>query len=89
LDRRPFRRYCKSPNIEQVSQRKLGHFGDCQPVGEGLSEMRIHACAGYRVYFIRTGSVVYVLLCGGSKSTQKRDVATAKKLARELKKDAK
>jgi putative addiction module killer protein len=79
----------KARILNRLANAKLGHFGDCEPVGEGFSEMRIHAGAGYPVYFVRTGSVVYVLLCGGSKSTQKRDIATAKKLARELKKDAK
>jgi putative addiction module killer protein len=75
--------------LDRLTKATLGHFGDCEPVGEGVSEMRIHAGAGYRVYFVRTGSVVYVLLCGGNKSSQKRDIATAKKMARELKKDAK
>ena len=79
----------KARILNRLANAKLGHFGDCEPVGKGVSEMRIHAGAGYRVYFMRTGSVVYVLLCGGSKSTQKRYIATAKKLARELKKDAK
>lgn len=63
----------------------LGNFGDCQPVGEGVSEMRIHAGPGYRVYFVRQGATVYVLLAGGDKSTQKKDIARALRLARELK----
>ena len=55
--------------------------GDVEPVGEGISELRIHYGPGYRVYFQRRGNLLVVLLCGGDKSTQARDIATAKKLA--------
>lgn len=58
--------------------------GDVKPVGEGVSEMRIDYGPGYRIYFKRTGSDVTILLCGGEKSTQGQDIATAKRLAREL-----
>jgi len=61
-----------------------GNFGDCEPVGEGVSEMRVDAGAGYRVYFKRTGSVIYVLLCGGDKSTQGKDIKAALRMARQL-----
>lgn len=57
--------------------------GDVEPVGEGVSELRIHYGPGYRVYFQQRGVVLIVLLCGGDKKTQARDIATAKKLARE------
>jgi putative addiction module killer protein len=63
----------------------LGNFGDCEPVGEGVSEMRVHTGPGYRVYFVRTATTVYLLLTGGDKSSQARDIARAKKMARELK----
>jgi putative addiction module killer protein len=63
----------------------FGNFGDCRPIGEGVSEMRIHVGPGYRVYFLRKESTVYVLLAGGDKSSQKRDIARALKTARELK----
>jgi putative addiction module killer protein len=61
----------------------LGHAGDAEPVGEGVSELRIHHGPGYRVYFQRRGATIIVLLCGGDKSTQVVDVRMAKRLAKE------
>ena len=58
-----------------------GLAGDVAPVGEGGSELRIHYGPGYRIYFKRGGQEIFVLLCGGDKSTQERDIAVAKKLA--------
>lgn len=75
----------KAQILDRLNRASLGNFGDCAPVGEGVSEMRIHHGPGYRVYFMRRGLVVYVLLCGGSKSSQKRDIAKAKRMAKELK----
>jgi putative addiction module killer protein len=60
-----------------------GLAGDIAPVGEGVSELRIHYGPGYRVYVQQRGNTLVVLLCGGDKSTQARDIATAKKLAQE------
>ena len=61
-----------------------GNIGDAAPVGEGVSELRIHHGPGYRVYFVQRGRVLIVLLCGGDKSDQARDIATAKRMARTL-----
>ncbi|TGV96258.1 MULTISPECIES: type II toxin-antitoxin system RelE/ParE family toxin [unclassified Mesorhizobium] len=60
-----------------------GHPGDVEPVGEGISELRIHHGPGYRVYFQKRGNTIIVLLCGGDKGTQKKDIKTAKRLAQE------
>jgi putative addiction module killer protein len=61
-----------------------GNLGDVKPIGEGVSEARIDYGPGYRLYFVRRGRLVVVLLCGGSKGTQAKDIKTALKLAREL-----
>nr|VFJ98227.1 MAG: putative addiction module killer protein [Candidatus Kentron sp. LFY]VFK00594.1 MAG: putative addiction module killer protein [Candidatus Kentron sp. LFY] len=62
----------------------MGNFGDVAPVGEGVSELRIFYGSGYRVYFIRQGSVVVILLSGGDKSSQVSDIVRAKEIARQL-----
>jgi putative addiction module killer protein len=62
----------------------LGNFGDCAPVGEGVSEMRLHFGPGYRLYFMRTGDVIYLLLIGGDKSSQKKDIKRAIEMAHGL-----
>lgn len=61
-----------------------GNFGDCAPVGEGVSEMCLHFGPGYRLYYWQEGSQVYWLLAGGDKSSQKRDIERAKILRREV-----
>lgn len=70
--------------LARLDKAALGNFGDCEAVGEGVSEMRIHTGPGYRVYFTRRGEVVYVVLLGGDKSTQMRDIRRAIQLASEL-----
>ena len=65
----------------------IGHFGDCEPVGDGISEMRIHVGAGYRVYFTRRAAVVYLLICGGDKASQQGDIKRAKQLLKLLPKE--
>lgn len=61
-----------------------GNPGDVKPVGEGVSELRIDLGPGYRVYFVRQGAIVIILLCGGDKSSRSRDIAKAKKMAKAL-----
>ena len=71
----------------RIRSAEHGNFGDCEPVGEGVSEMRIHFGPGYRVYFTRRGEVIYLLLLGGDKSSQKRDIKRAIEMARVLDKE--
>lgn len=68
----------------RIDRLALGNPGDVKPVGEGVSELRVVYSPGYRIYFVQRGNVLVVLLCGGDKSSQSRDIAAAKALAREL-----
>lgn len=77
----------KARILARLRSATLGNLGDCEPVGEGVSEMRIHYGPGYRVYFMRDGATVYLLLTGGDKSSQKRDIERAKKMAKALKEE--
>ena len=70
----------------RIERAKNGNLGDCKPVGEGVSEMRINYGAGYRVYFVQRGEEVIILLAGGDKSSQAADIKNALQLAQELKK---
>ena len=65
----------------RIDRLALGNPGDVAPVGEGVSELRIHYGPGYRVYFIKRGRTLIILLCGGDKSTQTKDIKAAKILA--------
>ena len=71
----------------RIRSAELGNFGDCESVVEGVSEMHIHVEPGYRVYFTRRADVVYLLLLGADKSTQKRDIKRAIEMVRALKKE--
>jgi putative addiction module killer protein len=79
-----FRRLRDTATKTNIAKRlrrvELGNFGDCKPVGEGVSELRIDAGPGYRVYFGMHGTVMVILLSGGDKSTQGRDIARSKTL---------
>lgn len=68
----------------RIRRLSLGNPGDVKPVGEGVSEMRIDHGPGYRIYFVKKASVLIVLLAGGDKSSQERDIRVAKSLARDL-----
>ncbi|MGJ7511546.1 type II toxin-antitoxin system RelE/ParE family toxin [Variovorax sp. GT1P44] len=67
----------------RIDRLAFGHAGDAEPVGRGVSELRIHHGPGYRIYFQRRGNTIIVLLCGGVKGSQARDVRTALRLADE------
>ena len=77
----------KARILARIVSAEKGNFGDCQPVGRGVSEMRIHYGPGYRLYYTRRGEVVYLLLVGGDKSTQKRDIARALDMVETMGKD--
>lgn len=62
----------------------LGNFGDVKPVGHAVSEMRIDYGPGYRLYFTRQGATALLLMVGGDKSSQKRDIATAIAMAQQI-----
>lgn len=70
--------------IARIRSAEAGNFGDCRHVGEGVSEMRIHVGPGYRLYYCRRGEAVYLLLCGGDKSSQQRDIGQAIEILRRL-----
>lgn len=65
----------------RIERLEEGNAGDAAPVGQGVSELRIHYGPGYRVYYVQRGAVLFVLLCGGDKSTQRQDIKQAIELA--------
>lgn len=69
----------------RIDRLVAGNAGDVRPVGEGVSELRINYGPGYRVYYLKDGKLLIVLLAGGDKSTQAKDIAEAKQIAREWK----
>lgn len=74
----------KAEVVRRIRRLALGNPGDVKPVGEGVSELRISYGPGYRVYFIQRGAVLVILLCGGDKGSQSRDIRHAKSLANEV-----
>lgn len=71
----------------RIDRAEEGNFGDCKPVGEGVSEMRIHYGPGYRVYFVQRGLEIVILLAGGDKGTQAKDIKIALELAQKIRSD--
>ncbi len=71
--------------FRRIDRVEEGNFGDSKPVGEGVSEMRIHYGPGFRVYFTQHGLELVILLAGGDKSTQAKDIQSALSLAQQLK----
>jgi putative addiction module killer protein len=74
----------KARILARLDSTRLGNLGDAHSVGGGVSEMRIDVGAGYRVYFTRRQKIVVILLCGGDKSTQTKDIARAKLMAQDI-----
>ncbi|MEW6606404.1 MAG: type II toxin-antitoxin system RelE/ParE family toxin [bacterium] len=75
----------KARILARIRSAELGNLGDVEPVGEDVSEMRIHYGPGYRVYFKKKGTLLIILLLGGDKSSQTRDIKKAKTLVSMLK----
>ena len=69
--------------LARIDRMADGNLGDAQPIGGGLSEARIHYGPGYRIYFMRRGDTLVVLLCGGEKGTQQKDIQMAQQIARD------
>ena len=74
----------KAKITARIDRLAAGNPGDVRPVGEAVSEMRINFGPGYRVYFVQRGDLAVVLLCGGDKASQVKDIMIAKRLAREV-----
>lgn len=68
----------------RIRRLSIGNPGDVKPVGEGVSEMRLDFGPGYRIYYLQRGKQLVILLAGGDKSSQARDIETAKSLARKI-----
>jgi putative addiction module killer protein len=68
----------------RIERLGLGNPGHVKPVGEGISEMRVTHGPGYRIYYKQTGKTIVLILCGGDKSTQSKDIQRAKEIARQL-----
>jgi putative addiction module killer protein len=74
----------KAQIVRRIERAQAGNLGDVAPVSEGVSEMRIHYGPGYRLYFVQRGAEIIILLCGGDKSSQSKDIRAAKAMAKEI-----
>jgi len=74
----------KARILARLESCRLGNLGDCKSVGGGVKELRIHVGPGYRLYFTQRRKIVLLLLCGGRKSSQSRDIEKAQRLLAEL-----
>lgn len=78
-------RKTKSVIDVRIRRVSLGNFGDVEPVGRGISELKIDYGPGFRVYFLNQRNIIVILLCGGEKSTQSKDIQKAQELAQKIK----
>lgn len=69
---------------KRLGRARLGYLGDVAPVGDGVREMRFFLGPGYRLYYVIRGDKIIVMLCGGDKSSQEKDIKTAKEMAKEM-----
>lgn len=74
--------------LARIARLEQGNFGDCKPIGDGVSELRLFFGPGYRVYFGEHGNTIVVLLCGGDKGSKEKDIEKAKRFWREFQDDA-
>ena len=74
--------------LRRIGRAQKGNFGDHKHVGEGVFEMRIPSGPGYRVYYMQTGDVVYLLLVGGDKSSQQKDIEKAQEMAAQIREES-
>ena len=75
--------HTRSKILTRLDRLKLGNFGDCKAIGDGLAELRIHYGPGIRIYYSKIGNKVILLLCGGDKGSQTKDIHKAKKYLEE------
>lgn len=78
----------KARILARLASVRAGHFGDCRSVSDGVFEMRVDVGPGYRLYYAQEGQHVYLLLLGGDKSSQKKDIARAKTLWKTVKEES-
>lgn len=69
--------------LTRIDRLKLGNFGDCKSLGDGVSELRIHYGPGIRIYYSKIGNKIILLLCGGDKGSQRKDISKAKEYLKE------